>query len=189
MRSALARATAVCALLFATHLLPAVTSAMASATRDVTDPDPFRTIVYLGAHPLYGGSNLFLRGDGTGVCQVVTFDETRRRHVETRYAVALDESRIAELNALLEAQRFIDVELPRISAEPDSLRIEIGVTLASGRSRVVNKWSNQAHEGFDALLARLRALCPEASAGIPVVEGLTHDRSWRPDGFLAPPSQ
>lgn len=189
MRSALTCTAAVCALLFAAHLLPAVTSAMASASKDVTASDPFRTIIYLGAHPLYGGTNLFLRGDGTGVCQVVTFDETRRRHVETRHAVALDESRIGELNALLEAQRFIETQLQRTSAEPDSLRIEIDVTLASGRSRAVTKWSHEVHGGFDAVLARLRDLCLEASTGTPEAEGLPYDRSWRPEGFSAPTSR
>lgn len=189
MRSALTRTAVVCALLFAAHLLSAVTSAKVSGTRDATASDPFRTIVYLGAHPLYGGTNLFLRGDGTGVCQVVTFDETRRRHVETRYDVKLDESRLGELNALLEAQRFIDTELPRTSAEPDSLRIEIGLTLASGRSREVTKWSHEVHSGFDAVFARLRELCVEASAGTPEAEGLPYDRRWRPEGFSEPTSQ
>ncbi|MBX9607162.1 MAG: hypothetical protein K2Y51_13140 [Gammaproteobacteria bacterium] len=189
MRSALSRPVVMCALLLGAHLLSVTQSVMASGATPVAATDPFRTIVYLGAHPLYGGTNLFLRGDGTGVCQVVTFDETQRRHVEARHAVTLDEARIAELNALLEAQDFIGTELPRTSAEPESLRLEIGVTLASGRSRVVSKWSTQVHGGFDAVLAWLRELCVEASAGKPVAEGLPHDRNWRPEGFPAPTSK
>ncbi len=186
MRSALTRHAEMCALLLGAHLLSAVTSVMASASTPETATDPFQTIVLLGAHPLFGGTNLFLRGDGTGVCQVVTFDETQRRHVEARYAVAPDDSRVGGLNALLAAHGFVDMEVPRTSAEPESLRVEIGVTLDSGRSRVVSKWSHEVHGDFDAVLARLREVCVEASAGTPIAEGLPHDRGWRPEGFAAP---
>jgi len=134
-----------------------------------------KSVVLRDVHPLWGGRNVYLFGDGRLFVQIVA-----RGGQETRYALQVEAARVEELAELLRQHRFMEIEIEDRPGMPDEARPEIEVTWQSGAHKTVAKWANDTHPDFDAIYAWLVELAEGVTERTPVYVG-PHDESWRPE--------
>lgn len=133
-------------------------------------------------HPLYGGHNLFLHGNGEGVVQVVTFRQIPPGFSEKRYRITLPPEEMAHLAQVIEIHSFFHISLKERPGLPNEARPTISVRLTSGKSLSLSKWFRDKQPDFDALYQILIDVARSVQGETPVYDG-EYDRSWVPDGF------
>jgi hypothetical protein len=130
-----------------------------------------------------GGRNVFFRGDGTGVVQIVAPRKEGALGLhERRFEFSLDARAWGELSKLLESRRFFDIKIPERAGAADESRAILSLELWTGESATVSKWAGEKHGDFDAYGDWVLAQADAASRGRPVMEG-AYDPEWRPEGF------
>lgn len=136
---------------------------------------PFAEVILRDVHPLWGGRNIYLFGDGRLFVQIVARDGQ-----ETRYASQVEPAGIEELAELLRRHRFMEMEIEERPGLPDEARPEIEVTWRSGAHSAVAKWAGDAHPDFDAIYTWLLDLAEEVVVQQPIYTG-PYDENWRPE--------
>ena len=134
-----------------------------------------KQVVLQDVHPLWGGRNLYLFGDGKLFVQMV-----ERGGEETRYALQVEPARVEELARLLAEHRFMEIEIEDRPGLPDEARPEIDVVWQSGAHKTVAKWANDTHPDFDAIYAWLLELAEGVTDQSPVYAG-PYEEDWRPE--------
>jgi hypothetical protein len=130
-----------------------------------------------------GGRNLYLRGDGTGVVQMVSPSKEGPPGLqERRFEFSLDARGWDDLAKVFEAHRFFDIKIPGRAGEPDEPHPRLSLELWTGESGSAWKWESDKHAAFDAIHAAIIARCESAAQGRPALEG-AFDPEWRPEGF------
>jgi len=140
-----------------------------------TEDTSLKSVVLHDVHPLWGGRNVYLFGDGRLFVQIVA-----RGARETRYEVRVEPARVEELTELLRQHRFMEMEIEDRPGLPDEARPEIEVTWQSGAHKAIAKWANDAHPDFDSIYAWLVELAEGVTDQTPVYAG-PYDESWRPE--------
>ena len=130
-----------------------------------------------------GGRKVFVRGDGTGVVQIVAPRKEGAIGLhERRFEFSLDARSWTELSKLLESRRFFDIKIPDRAGAADESKATISLELWTGESATVSKWAGEKTGDFDAYGAWVLALADAASGGRASMEG-AYDPEWRPEGF------
>jgi len=142
---------------------------------EVTDQDiPLELVILRDVHPLWGGRNVYLFGDGRLFIQLVG-----REGQEARYALQVEPTTVEELASLLREHHFTQMEIEERPGLPDEARPEIEVTWRSGARKTLAKWGNDVHPDFDAIYARLIEFAEGATDQTAVYVG-PYDESLRP---------
>lgn len=139
-------------------------------------------VVLKDVHPLYGGYNLFLHGNGDGIVQVVAFRQSPPGFSEQRYRISLPPATMAHLARAIEKHSFFQIVLKDRPGLPNEARPTIFVGLTSGDSLSLSKWFRDKHPDFDALYQMLIDIARPAQRGTPIYDG-EYDRNWIPDGY------
>ncbi len=168
-------------LLTSALLLPLVISGEGQEKR----PPAIKTVILRDVHALYGGQNLYLRSDGTGVCQFVFRRPGATALVEQHFTLALSRDVLHQIALLVEERHFFAIRPKRKVGLPGEARPTIFVTMASGKALAVSKWANEASPDFDALYKELNARADASRHGKPLLER-DYDSHWVPKGFTLP---
>src|SRR5262245_23116 len=144
--------------------------------------DAIQSVILRDVHPLQGGQNIYLRGDGRGVVQAVSWDREAKSFHEKRYRLALAPAAMLRLEQVITDNAFFEVSIAERSGVPGEARHSLSVALASGRSASVSKWMRDRHRGFDAVYRALTGEARSAASGTPFHEGKLDPR-WVPEGF------
>lgn len=132
---------------------------------------------------LFGGRCLFLRGDGSGFCQIVAPDGEHATGLrEKRYRLQLPPRDMLNLSQLVRDHSFFGISIKERPGVPDEARPAIFVETSSGKSARVSKWANDRHDDFDAIYSWLLEQVTQSQDGNPVHQG-EYDGNWRPVGF------
>ncbi|MBI4853516.1 MAG: hypothetical protein HY819_17115 [Acidobacteria bacterium] len=126
---------------------------------------------------MWGGQNIYSRKFGETIVQIID----RTQH-ETRYNFNLPTEKMMELEALLEKNNFMQLEIPMRYGVPGEVLQTITVTLFSGEVKLVNKWANDKKTEFDAIYKWLLNLTVLAKEHPPSFQG-RYDHAWQPSGF------
>lgn len=173
---------AICSITLASILLDTLLSGRNHAEADGRKEDMLRSITLKDVHPLHGGQNLYLRGDGTGFCQVIAWNAKAANLLEKRFALLSSPDSIKHLNTLMTPGSLSAFSTKDRAGLPDESRSTISVTWESGRSLRISKWANDTHPAFDQIHAMLITECRLAQKTKPTYEG-RYDHGWVPDGF------
>jgi len=142
----------------------------------------FHSITLKDVHPLHGGQNLYLRGDGTGFCQVIAWNQKATNLLEKRFSLHASPDSITHLNTLITPDFLSAFSTRDRPGLPDETRSTMSVTWATGRSLRISKWANDAHPSFDEIHGKLLTECQSAQKTKAIYEG-AYDHGWVPDGF------
>ncbi|MFQ6102516.1 MAG: hypothetical protein ACE5OS_14985 [Anaerolineae bacterium] len=134
-----------------------------------------KSAILRDVHPLWGGRNVYLFGDGRLFVQMVA-----RGAQESRYALQVEPARVEELARLLREHRFMQIEIEDRPGMPDEARPEIEVVWQSGARKAVARWANDTHPDFDAIYSWLVELAESATGQTPVYVG-PYEEDWRPE--------
>jgi hypothetical protein len=115
-------------------------------------------------HPLHGGQNLYLRRDGTGICQVVFPSAPGPELREKRYKLALSPNAVSRLLRQFSDRSFQNIPSSTKLALPDTPRISITVWLASGQGISASRWASDKDGDFEGIYQSLMAIVREAQA-------------------------
>ena len=144
--------------------------------------DMLHSISLKDVHPLHGGQNLYLRGDGTGFCQVIAWNAQATNLLEKRFSLRASPDSITHLNTLITPDSLSAFSPKDRPGLPDEARSTMAATWATGRSLRISKWANDAHPVFDQIHGMLLTECQSAQKTKPIYEG-AYDPTWVPDGF------
>jgi hypothetical protein len=153
----------------------AVLSACGAPSQVPAQDTPLELVVLRDVHPLWGGRNVYLMGDGALYVQLV-----EKGQQETRYALRLAPAKVAELEDLLREHRFTRIETEDRPGQPDEARPVIEVRWQSGESKTVAKWANDVHPNFDAIYDWLIELAESVTDQTPVYVG-PYKGDWQPE--------
>jgi hypothetical protein len=159
-----------------THFLSGISHA------DTMNEDIPQTVMLKDVHPLHGGRNVYLRGDGTGFCQVVNWQTKASNLYERRYRIAVSHDWMLRLAHLMRSAAFSSLSFPARPGVPDEAKPAISVAFFSGTTLHVSKWANDTYPAFDQIYEVLLAEVQSAQRATPVHEG-TYDARWAPEGF------
>lgn len=151
---------------------------------DTMNEDTPQTVMLKDVHPLHGGRNLYLRGDGTGFCQVVNWETKASSLYERRYRIAVSHDWMLRLAHLMRSPAFSSPSSPARPGVPDEAKPAISVAFVSGTTLHVSKWANDTYPAFDQIYEVLLAEVQSAQRATPVHEG-TYDARWAPEGFAS----
>jgi len=141
---------------------------------------PISSVELDAVQPLWGGSNVFLKGDGAIWVQVV---QPRPEGVsERRFAGNLAHSEVKELEALLGQHDFPEIKIPERVGVPDESIVRIVAKLRDGRTTSLRTFEKDVHEGFTPIYHWLRVRGERLDRLKQVYEG-PNDSSWKPPGF------
>lgn len=173
---------AICAMMLGSILLDTSLSIRTHAEADGNRGDMLRSISLKDVHPLHGGHNLYLRGDGTGFCQVIAWNAQATNLLEKRFSLRASPDSITHLNTLITPDALSAFSPKDRPGLPDEARSTMAATWATGRSLRISKWANDAHPVFDQVHGMLLTECQSAQKTKPIYEG-AYDSTWVPDGF------
>ena len=156
----------------------------AGSRAESKNENTLQAVMLKDVHPFYGGQNLYLRRDGTGFCQVVTWKAEASGFYEQRYRIALSSDSIQHLADLIKSHSFFQLSTIERAGLPDEARPTISVTLISGKSLSISKWANDKHPDFDVIYEALLEYIQAAKLSRPLYEG-TYNHRWVPDGFVS----
>ncbi len=139
-------------------------------------------VILRDVHPLYGGRNVYLLRDGTGVCQLVSRRPGVTPFFEKRYRVTLSPDAMSRLLQIISDHSFVDIPSSVKPGLPDSARPTIFVRMASGRSVSVSRWPSDKNADFDAIYHALLEVVKSAQSGQFLGES-QFDPKWVPEGF------
>jgi len=172
---------AICVIALGSILLDTLWSGRSQAKAE-TSNDMLRSIALKDVHPLHGGQNLYLRGDGTGFCQVIAWNARATTFSEKRFSLRSSPDSIRHLTALVTFDSLSAFSTKDRAGLPDEARSTISVTWAAGRTLRISKWANDTHPVFDQIHGLLLTECQSAQKTKPIYEG-KYDHGWAPDGF------
>lgn len=177
-----------------THALPALRSclallmlsAVAPLSSCATQPGPggaLKTLVLRDVSGLRGGQVLFLRGDGSGVCQrLVRGGPPEHAMQERRHALALGAPAVGEMNRLLAQRHFGALAIEVRPALPGAVLRSITVRFADDRVHRVSLWAGDRNDDFSAVYQACLKILQDC-AGAPVAYQGPYDPAWLPPGF------
>lgn len=102
-------------------------------------------------HPLFGGTDVLVKGDGSGTARVV------KRPADTTYELQLTPEESSALRQLLIAKNFVDLKIPERRGVPDEARPQLILTNAAGKTFTLAKWANDKVPAFDYVYETLLA--------------------------------
>jgi hypothetical protein len=151
-----------------------------------TDPVPIEAAILLDVEGMHGGRNLWLASDGTAVVQVVGHvTQAVGGLPEKCYRVRFGKAAVTEVERLVGAHRFLDLNLTLRVGPPGGGHPEIAVlTKAGGRGASIKR-EDDKHPDFDPLYAHLLLLAQKLDGAELIHEG-AFDWDWHPDGFPSP---
>ncbi|HUT33438.1 MAG TPA: hypothetical protein VNE39_08175 [Planctomycetota bacterium] len=129
----------------------------AAARIAVPGADGLERVVLRDVQGLWGGRDLWLRGDGRLIVNVV--DPRKGDKAVSQYGLQLPGDQVAATAKLVAERHFLKIEIPNRPGVPDEARPTITVRLTDGTEKTVAKWANDKHADFDALYKHLLALC------------------------------
>jgi hypothetical protein len=142
-----------------------------------------QTITLRDVQPLYGGQNLYLRGDGTGACQVVSRKQDGTGLHEKRFGVTVLTHVRRHLADLITNHSSFENSIKERLGLPDEARPTVFITLKSRRSLRLSKWANDKRPDFDVIYDLLLEQIRFAQGGPAIYEG-PYDPRWVPEGFV-----
>jgi len=123
---------------------------------------------------LWGGRDVYVRGDGAAGVQTVSEAREARR-----VTLTLPPERARALLRLAAEVDVLGAEVPDRPGVPDEARPTLVVVDAAGRRRSIAKWDNDPVPAFDRVRTALLALEQEAAEREPAgADG--YDPTWRP---------
>ncbi len=173
---------AICSITLGPILLDTLLSGRSRAEAEGRREDVLHSIALKDVHPLHGGQNLYLRGDGTGFCQVIAWNANATNLLEKRYSLRSSPDSIKHFNILITPDSLSTFSTKDRAGLPDEAISTISVTWAAGRSLRISKWANDTHPAFDQIHGMLLTECQSAQKTMPIYEG-KYDHGWVPDGF------
>jgi len=150
-----------------------------AASEPAAGAESMQSVSLRDVHPLFGGTNLYLQADGSGICQIVEPSQHARGLIEKRIPITADSATVKELNHAISQHHFFDLTEALNPAVPDASRISISVTLASKRSATVTNWSSDRNPDFDAIYQILLKIIKSAKRSSAQQESV-YDPHWRP---------
>jgi len=163
-------------------LLDTSLSARSYAEADGSRGVMLRAISLKDVHPLHGGQHFYLRGDGTGFCQVIAWNAITSGLWERRFSLRASPDSVKSLNTLITPDSLAALAPKDRPGVPDEARSTLSATWATGRSLRISKWANDAYPAFDQIYSALLIECQSAQKTKPIYEG-AYDPTWVPDGF------
>jgi hypothetical protein len=135
------------------------------------------------AHPLWGGDNVFMSGDGSIWVQQIRPPKTPNTVVsERRYVGRLPVAEIQEFEDLIGQHNLLAIKIKERTGVPDEHRVGIVVKLTDGRKTSLFTWDSDLQQDFDPICGWLRARGRRVDSMTLAYEGLV-DSSWKPPGF------
>jgi hypothetical protein len=154
----------------------AVSTAMVRETRAVPD---VKTVILRDVQPLFGGQNVYLKQDGSGIAQLVAPRPTPPRLHERRFRLGPNPAVMLRIAESVRDDKFLEMSLPDRAGLPDEAKTTIAIELASGRSHRVSKWANDKQAGFETIYQLLLRRVQESERGELLYEG-NYDPRWTP---------
>ncbi len=173
---------ATCRMMLGLMLLDTSLSARSYAEADGSRGVMLRAISLKDVHPLHGGQHFYLRGDGTGFCQVIAWNAITSGLWERRFSLRASPDSVKSLNTLITPDSLAALAPKDRPGVPDEARSTLSATWATGRSLRISKWANDAYPAFDQIYSALLIECQSAQKTKPIYEG-AYDPTWVPDGF------
>ena len=160
-------------------LLALATMALAGCSPSGPPPVAVNHITLYAAHPLWGGTNVFLNGDGALWVQ----DHPRGKgQVERRFQGTLPPADLKELDALLSRHDFPSIRIPPRMGMPDEAVVVLVILLKDGRKVELSAFERDVHEGFTPVYHWLRVRGERIDRTQPIYDGVL-DPSWKPPSF------
>lgn len=131
-------------------------------------------IVLMDVQGMWGGNNIYLFQNQASFIQVVD-----RAMYEQRYQVTLADSEWRQLESLIMENNFFDIEVAERFGVPGEARPTITISTNDGREKIIAKWANDKHAGFDAVYKYLLKIAKDSQTSAPVFSG-NYDAGWRP---------
>jgi hypothetical protein len=145
----------------------------------------FSKIVLLDVQGLWGGRDLWLSENGTGMCRVVgqPDDKAIPGLQEKRYRVAISPTEVGALRAVLGRWDFSEIESSSRSGIPDEARPRIYLD-EGNKVNVAYRWNGDIKKGdaFQTIYVALKKVVETATKENPVHSGAL-DWKWYPEGF------
>lgn len=127
--------------------------------------------------PLWGGFRFYLKEDGVLEFEIV---EMRKQPQLRRYKTTLSVEILKEIDELIVKHDFFNIKIPERPGVPDEAHPDITVVLKSGNKRTIEKWANDKHEDFDAILSWILGIIETTKISTkPYYEG-SYEREWNP---------
>jgi hypothetical protein len=156
----------------------AVSTAM---DRDTTAVPGVKTVILKDVHPLFGGQNVYLKQDGSGIAQLVVPRPTPPGLHERRFRLGPDPAVMRRIAEAVRDHGLLEMSLPDHPGLPNEAKTTIAIELTSGRSHRVSKWANDKHAGFEAVYQLLLRRAQEGEHAHPSYQS-NYDPHWTPDG-------
>ncbi len=148
----------------------------------------FSKIVLQDVQGLWGGRDLWLSEDGSGMCRVVdqSGDKANPGPREKRYRIAMSPTEVGALRSVLGRWNFAAIESSSRPGIPDEACPRI--CLDDGKkANVAYRWMGDVKKGdaFQEIYLALKKVVETAAAENPVHSGPL-DWKWYPEGFPKP---
>jgi len=135
------------------------------------------------AHPLWGGDNVFMSGDGSiWVQQIGPPNGSNKAVVEHRYVGQLPVTETQDFEALIGRHHLMEIKIEERIGVADEHRVAVVVKLRDGRTTSLVSWDRDLHQDFDPICGWLRARGKRVDSMKLAYEG-RFDSSWKPPGF------
>ena len=161
-------------------LLSCVAAAVSTAMdRGASAVPSVKTVILRDVHPLFGGQNVYLNQDGSGIVQRVAPRPTPPGLHERRFTLGPDSALMLRIAESVRNDKFLEMSLPDRAGLPDEAKTTIAIELTSGQSHRVSKWANDKHAGFETIYQLLLRRAHEGKQGKLLYQG-NYDPHWTP---------
>lgn len=145
----------------------------------------FSKIVLLDVQGLWGGRDLWLSSNGTGMCRVVdqSGDTANPGLSEKRYRLAISQTEVDALRSVLGRWDFATIKSSSRPGIPDEARPRIYLD-DGNKVNVAYRWMGDIKKGdaFQEIYVALKKVVQAAAKGNPVHSGALNWK-WYPEGF------
>lgn len=138
-----------------------------------------KSVTLKDVQPLFGGQNVYLKQDGSGIAQLVAPRPTSPGLHERRFRLGPDPAVMVRIAESVRDDKFFEISLPDRAGVPNEAKPTIAIELTSGQSYRVSKWANDKHAGFETIYQLLLRRAQESDPGKLLYDG-NYDPRWTP---------
>jgi hypothetical protein len=148
--------------------------------RDTAAVPGVNSVILKDVQPLFGGQNVYLKQDGSGIAQLVVPRPTSPGLHERRFRLGPDPAVMLRIAESVRDDKFFEMSLPDRAGLPNEAKTTIAIELTSGQSHRVSKWANDKHAGFETIYQLVLRRAQESESGEVLYHG-TYDPRWIPE--------
>jgi hypothetical protein len=148
--------------------------------RDTEAVPGVKSVILKDVQPLFGGQNVYLKQDGSGIAQLVAPRPTSPGLDERRFRLGPDPAVMLRIAESVRDYKLFEMSLPDRAGLPNEAKTTISIELTSGRSHRVSKWANDKHAGFETIYQLLLRRAQESEPGELLYHG-NYDPRWTPE--------